>query len=91
MILIFGVEPMDIPEGWTVVEQRLMREFEFDNFSSAKNFVVLISVLAEEANHHPEIHFGWGYAVVELFTHDEGKITQKDLDLARGINASMEV
>ncbi len=81
---------MDIPEGWTVVEERLMREFEFDNFSSAKTFVDLISVLAEEANHHPEIHFGWGYAVVELFTHDEGRITQKDIDLAGSINASME-
>jgi 4a-hydroxytetrahydrobiopterin dehydratase len=81
---------MDIPEGWAVVEERLMREFEFGNFSSAKTFVDVISVLAEEANHHPEIHFGWGYAVVELFTHDEGRITQKDIDLARSINASME-
>ena len=50
---------MDIPTGWAIVEHRLMREFEFDDFVSAKNFVDAISLLAEDANHHPEIHFGW--------------------------------
>jgi 4a-hydroxytetrahydrobiopterin dehydratase len=48
-------------------------------------------MLSEEANHHPEIHFGWGYVVIELYTHDKEKITEKDLALAHGINETMEV
>ncbi len=86
MTLTSGVESMDIPTGWTIVEQRLMREFEFKNFLTAKAFVDEISMLSEDANHHPEIHFGWGYVVIELHTHDEGKITDKDLALAHRIN-----
>ena len=91
MTLSFGVESMNIPTGWTIVEQRLMREFEFKDFLSAKAFVDEISMLSEEANHHPEIHFGWGYVVIELYTHDKEKITEKDLALAHGINETMEV
>lgn len=81
---------MDIPTGWTIVEQRLMREFEFENFLMAKAFVDDISILSEDANHHPEIHFGWGYVVIELHTHDEENITDKDLALAHRINQLME-
>ena len=82
---------MDIPTGWAIVEHRLMREFEFTDFSAAKAFVDDISMLSEDANHHPEIHLGWGYVVIELYTHDKEKITEKDLALAHGINETMEV
>ena len=67
-----------------------MREFEFDDFVSAKNFVDAISLLAEDANHHPEIHFGWGYVVIELYTHDKNQITEKDLALALRMNQTTE-
>ena len=82
---------MDIPTGWAIVEHRLMREFEFTDFSAAKAFVDEISMLSEDANHHPEIHLGWGYVVIELYTHDKDKITEKDLALAHSINETMEV
>jgi len=82
---------MDIPTGWAIVEHRLMREFEFTDFSAAKAFVDEISILSEDANHHPEIHLGWGYVVIELYTHDKEKITEKDLALAHSINETMEV
>ena len=81
---------MDIPTGWAIVEHRLMREFEFDDFVSAKTFVDAISLLAEDANHHPEIHFGWGYVVIELYTHDKNQITEKDLALALRISQTTE-
>ena len=82
---------MDITTGWAIVEHRLMREFEFTDFSAAKAFVDEISMLSEDANHHPEINFGWGYVVIELYTHDKDKITEKDLALAHSINETMEV
>lgn len=90
MTLTSGVDSMGIPQGWGIVEQRLMREFEFKDFITAKGFVDEISKLSENANHHPEIHFGWGYVVVELYTHDKDKITDKDLTLAHHINQIME-
>lgn len=77
---------MQPPEGWSVVEGRLMREYSFDDFARAKAFIDTVSEVCETLNHHAELHFGWGYAVVEMFSHDTNSITQRDLDLAVAIN-----
>ena len=81
---------MKVPTGWSIQEDHLMREFSFDNFADAKTFVDEISVICEEQNHHADLHFGWGYVVVELTTHDQGKVTSLDIEVALAIN-SIEV
>lgn len=73
------------PEGWVLVDGRLMRELECEDFNQAKKIVDKISTLAEELNHHPEIHFGWGYVIIECYTHDEGGVTKLDFKLANHI------
>ena len=81
---------MEVPTGWSIQEDHLMREFSFDNFADAKTFVDEISVICEEQNHHADLHFGWGYVVIELTTHDQGKVTSLDIEVALAIN-SVEV
>ena len=81
---------MEVPTGWSIQEDHLMREFSFDNFADAKTFVDEISVICEEQNHHADLHFGWGYVVVELTTHDQEKVTSLDIEVALAIN-SVEV
>lgn len=83
----FGVESMRHPTGWSEVEGRLMREFSFENFLAAKSFIDAVSALCEEQQHHAELHFGWGYAIVETFSHDTNSITERDHRLATAINA----
>ncbi|MDG1539678.1 MAG: 4a-hydroxytetrahydrobiopterin dehydratase [Candidatus Poseidonia sp.] len=78
---------MSLPEGWEEIDGRLMHEVAFENFQEAKSFVDEISAICEEQAHHADIHFGWGYVVIELMTHDEQAITEKDLRLAEAINA----
>ena len=73
---------MEAPEGWEIVDGRLMSEYEFENFAKAKLLIDSIATLSEQEDHHPELHFGWGYVVVEIFTHSSDSITQKDYDLA---------
>ncbi len=77
---------MKVPEGWELIDAPLMAEYEFEDFALAKQFVDTIAVLSEQENHHPELHFGWGYVVVELFTHSSESVTQKDYDLAQKIS-----
>ena len=43
-------------------------------------------MICEDMNHHAELHFGWGYAVVETMTHDTNSITTLDHELAEAIN-----
>ena len=84
---IFGDESMDVPNGWSIQEEHLMREFKFPNFAEAKTFIDKISIICEAKNHHADLHFGWGYVIVELTTHDEGKVTRLDVEVAESINA----
>ena len=83
---IFGDERMDIPEGWSIQEKHLMREFTFGNFAEAKTFIDAISEICEQQNHHADLHFGWGYVVVELTTYEKGEVTSLDIDVAKAIN-----
>lgn len=77
---------MEPPTGWEIIDERLMFERQFTNFAEAKEFIDRVSQLAEIENHHPDLHFGWGYVVVELFTHDAGSITELDIALAEKIS-----
>ena len=91
MILISGDDCLSTqaPEGWTLVDGRLMRELECSDFNQAKQIVDKISEIAERLNHHPELHFGWGYVVIECYTHDENAVTQSDFKLANKIEEAI--
>lgn len=75
------------PDGWQFAEDKIRREWKFPDFASALRFVNRVGELAEAADHHPDISFGWGYARIELTTHDRGGVTARDLSLAAEINA----
>ncbi len=71
--------------GWSVEGKCLKRRWKFDDFATALHFVNGVGALAESADHHPDITFGWGYAEVLLTTHDRGGITDVDVALAAKI------
>ncbi|HEX9220132.1 MAG TPA: 4a-hydroxytetrahydrobiopterin dehydratase, partial [Gemmatimonadaceae bacterium] len=54
------------------------------------DFVVAIGKIAEAADHHPDIDIRYTKVVCTLSTHSAGGITQKDLDMARQIDAIQE-
>jgi 4a-hydroxytetrahydrobiopterin dehydratase len=68
--------------GWKVSGVKLNKRFEFENFAAALEFVNKAGEFAEKLDHHPDIHFGWGYAEFEITTHDTGGLTHNDFDLA---------
>ena len=70
---------------WAVVDGKLHREYRFRNFVQACGFMTEVALLAERLAHHPEWCNVYNRVVVELTTREAGGITQKDLDLARGI------
>ena len=76
-------ESRDVPAGWEIVDGALERSWRFASFAAALAFVNAVSAAAEQANHHPDIAFGWGRATVRWTTHDAGGITERDAELAR--------
>jgi 4a-hydroxytetrahydrobiopterin dehydratase len=72
---------------WKEESNALIGHFKFDNFSIAFSFMTQIALLSEKMNHHPDWSNSWNKVEIRLSTHDAGNvITQKDLDLAEGIN-----
>lgn len=73
-------------QGWGVEGNTLVKKLNFKNFVEALAYVNALGALAEAANHHPDIYFGWGYVNVTLTTHDVGGITASDFAMAKKID-----
>lgn len=73
-------------DGWEHNDGRLTKRFTFPDFAHSLEFVNKVAALAEAAEHHPDIEFGWGYAKLTLTTHDRGGVTDFDTSLAAKID-----
>jgi 4a-hydroxytetrahydrobiopterin dehydratase len=68
--------------GWTLKETKLHREYKFADFPHAFGFMATAAPSIEKMDHHPAWSNVYNRVLVELWTHDAGGVTQKDLDLA---------
>jgi 4a-hydroxytetrahydrobiopterin dehydratase len=73
--------------GWERDGDVIVKSYQRASFPAAIAFVVQIGFLAEKANHHPDLDIRWRTVRVALSTHDAGGITDKDVALAREIEA----
>ncbi len=74
--------------GWGYSDDKIFKQFEFKNFREALSFIVKVGFEAEELGHHPNIFNVYNRVEIALQTHDAGdKVTQKDVELARAIEA----
>ena len=73
--------------GWEIEEKRIERTFTFPDFMGAISFANQIARVAEEENHHPDLHISWGKVRVELSTHKVGGLSENDFILAAKIDA----
>jgi 4a-hydroxytetrahydrobiopterin dehydratase len=46
-----------------------------------------VATVAEVLNHHPEVSWVYNRVTFRLSTHDAGGVTERDLELARRIDA----
>ena len=72
---------------WKEIDNRLIAEFQFDDFISAFAFMTKVAILAEKMDHHPFWTNVYNKVTIELSTHDAGNIvTEKDHQLAKEID-----
>jgi len=65
--------------GWTYADNKLKKEFSFDDFMDAIHFISGIAPYFEEISHHPDIHIFYNNVLFELQRFDMGgKVTDKD-------------
>ncbi len=73
--------------GWSLVDGKLHKEFQFDDFVQAFGFMTRAAIHAEKMNHHPEWFNVYNKLKVDLMTHDAGGITENDIKLAKILNS----
>ena len=73
--------------GWTIKEEKLHRDFEFESFNQAFGFMTRAAMEIEKMNHHPEWFNVYNKLTVDLTTHDAGGITENDINLAKILNS----
>jgi 4a-hydroxytetrahydrobiopterin dehydratase len=73
---------------WALLDdaRRIERRFAFEDFAQAFAFVSRVAELAEDEGHHPDVTFGWGYAVVSLYTHKIKGLHENDFIMAAKID-----
>jgi len=77
-----GLAPLS---GWSRAGNTIEKTYELATFPDAIAFVTRVAFLAEAANHHPDLDVRWRRVRVVLTTHDQGGITDNDLELAGAI------
>lgn len=72
---------------WSLEGEELTRTFVFGDFVGSMGFVTQVAILAEVADHHPDIDIRWNKVTLGLTTHEAGALTEKDTVLAERISA----
>lgn len=75
--------------GWEISDGKLFRQAMFRDFVEAFGFMSRVALLAEAANHHPDWSNVYNRVDIYLTTHDAGGLTDRDFELATGINSLM--
>ncbi len=75
-----------LPDGWHRDGDEIVRTFEFDEYLRGVNFAQLIGEIAEAQFHHPEMRIGYKEVEVRFTSHEEGGITDADIEMAELVN-----
>jgi 4a-hydroxytetrahydrobiopterin dehydratase len=71
--------------GWRREGDFITKDFHFRTFLAGIRFVDAVALIAEAQEHHPDIHVVWTTVTLSIQTHDEGGITEWDIELAKAI------
>ena len=78
-------------DGWNITKNNkeiffLEKKFNFKNFLESQKFVNFVGKISEAEGHHPDITFGWGYALIKITTHAIEGLSENDFILAAKID-----
>jgi 4a-hydroxytetrahydrobiopterin dehydratase len=74
-----------LPE-WALNIKEIKREYRFQDFRQAMDFVDGVAELADDENHHPDILISYNKVRLTLSTHKIGGLSQNDFILAAKID-----
>ena len=74
-------------EGWSVIDGVMIEKtYPTKNFVAAMDLANRFTEIAEQEDHHPDLHVSYHKLRVELTTHALGGLTENDFILAAKID-----
>src|SRR5690606_37145849 len=73
---------------WRVVGGSAVVRYGTGSFATGLRLIMRIGVLAESANHHPDVDLRLGTVTVRTTSHDIGGLSRRDLALAQEVSAA---
>jgi 4a-hydroxytetrahydrobiopterin dehydratase len=73
-------------DDWRMLAAGIHARFRTGSFAAGVRLVDAIGAAADEADHHPDITLTYPRVDVALLSHDVGRVTARDLSLARRIS-----
>ena len=70
-------------EGWEMIGHEITKEFHFQDFKEAIEFVQKVGEESQREHHFPEIFIRNNKVAINLTTHDANGLTYKDFKLAK--------
>lgn len=74
-------------QGWQGDTSAIRRSVDAPSFLAGIRLVDDVAAAAEEMDHHPDIDIRWRTVTFTLSSHDAGGVTDRDITLARRIDA----
>ncbi len=71
-----------LPPQWERTDDEIVRIYEFDDYLAGVDFAAECAEIAEENWHHPEMVIGYKTVEIRLTSHEEGGITDMDIEMA---------
>ena len=76
-----------LPDEWTLEGDEIARAYEFDDYLRGVNFAQMVGEIAEAQFHHPEIIIRYEEVEIRLTSHEEGGVTDQDIEMAELIES----
>jgi len=74
---------------WGFENDKLVTRVEFENYKESVFFANTVFAVAEAEFHHPKVVVEYGAVEVDLWSHDVGGVTERDIKLAQRIEEKL--
>ena len=69
-----------------VFPEKLLKEYSFESFADALQFVNKVGAASEQVNHYPDIQLWGAWVYLRIWTKGVGGLTELDFSLAKKID-----
>lgn len=76
-----------LTKGWKEKNGQLHKKFSFESFNETIDFVNKVAEIAKKQNHHPELIVKYDSVDINIFDHEENKISDKCIKFVNSVNS----